>query len=118
MRDLLPPFAERWNVHADHAETVVEIFSELSIGDALLEIGIGRGEHPHIDRLRARLADRHDLALLQESQQLRLDVERQVADLVEEQGAACRRSNESLLIADGAGETAAAVAEQLAIGEI
>ena len=90
MRNLLAPLAQRRHVNPDHAEPVVEILAELSLGDPLLEIGVGRREHAHVDRLRPRFPDRHDLALLEESQQLRLDVERQVADFVEEQ--ACRPS--------------------------
>ncbi len=103
---------------ADHAEPVVEIFAELAFGHPLLEVRVGRGEHADVHRLWTRLADRHDLALLQESQQLRLDVERQVADFVEEQRASDRRSNQSLLIGDRAGEAAAAMPEQLAVGQL
>ena len=39
-------------------------------------------------RLRPRVAERQDLAVLEEAEQLRLDVEGEVADLVEEQRAA------------------------------
>ena len=88
VRDLLAALAQRRHVDADDAQPVVQILAELAFGDALLEVGVGGGEHPHVDALRPRLADRHDLVLLEEAQQLRLDVERQVADFVEEQRAA------------------------------
>ena len=60
-------------------------------------------------------ADAPDLALLEHAQQLGLDAERQLADLVEEDGAAVRRLEEALAVAIGAGEGAAHVAEQLGL---
>ena len=74
--------------------------------------------HAHVHRLRAVLADRHDLALLEKTEQLRLDVERQVADFVQEQRAAGRGPNQARLIRHRAGERAAAMAEQLAVGQL
>ena len=56
--------------------------------------------------------------LLEEAQQLGLHVERQVADFVEEQRAAGGRPNQPRLIDDRAGEAAAPVTEELAVGEI
>ena len=63
--------------------------------------------HAHVHALRPGFADRHDLALLEEPQQLRLHVERQVADLVEEQRAAGGGADEPELIGHRAGEAAA-----------
>ncbi len=48
---------------------------------------VGRGDDPHVDRDRLVRADRHHLALLERGQQLGLQMKRQIADLVEEQGA-------------------------------
>jgi hypothetical protein len=50
-----------------------------------IEYGIGRRDHPYIDTPRDILADTFVLALLQHAQQLRLQFERQIADLVEEE---------------------------------
>ena len=99
-------------------EPVEQILAELAVGDALLEIGVGRGDDADVDALRPRVADRQHLALLEEPQQLRLHVERQVADLVEEERAADRGPQHAGLIGDRAGEAAAAVAEQLAVGQL
>src|SRR5688500_11401705 len=40
VRDLLATLAERRHLDANHAETVVEILAKLSLGDALLEVGV------------------------------------------------------------------------------
>ena len=118
VRDLLATLPQRRDMDADHAEPVVEIFAELTLGHPLLEVGVGRGEHADVHCLWTRFADRHDLALLQEAKQLRLDVERQVADFVEEQRASDGGANQPLLIGDRAGEAAAAMPEQLAVGQL
>src|SRR5690606_16772356 len=56
-----------------------------------------------------------DLALLQDAQQLHLDRGGHLAHLVEEERAAVRPLEATLLARDGAGERAALVAEQLAL---
>ena len=65
-------------------------------------------------RGRRRLAERQDFSRLEEPQQLGLEVEAELADLVEEQRALARRADDAGVVAVGAGEGAAAVAEQLA----
>ena len=51
--------------------------------DALLEIGVGRGDYADVHPLGPRVPNRHDLALLEEAEQLGLHLERQVAALDE-----------------------------------
>ena len=60
-----------------------------------------------------RVADALELALLQHAQQLRLQRRAHRPDLVEEQRAPVRLLEPALAGADGAGERAAHVAEQL-----
>ena len=65
-----------------------------------------------------RAADRIDLAVLHGAQQLDLHLERQVADLVEEQRAAMRLDELAGVLFGGAGEGALLVAEQDALDQI
>ena len=69
-------------------------------------------------RVGLRLADRVHLAGLEEAQQLGLDVEAGVADFVEEERAAGGGADDALEVLDGAGEGAAAVAEQLRVQHV
>src|SRR5258708_39861770 len=85
MRDLFAALAQRRHVDANDGQPVIQIFAKSSFGDALLEVRVGRREDADVDALRLGLADRHDLGLLEKSQQPRLDVERQIADLVEKE---------------------------------
>src|SRR5258706_5332756 len=78
---------------------------------------MSRGQHAHVDRDGLAAADRLDLLLLDDAQELGLQRERQLADLVEEQRAAVRLAEQPALRLVRAGECAAAVAEQLALDE-
>src|SRR5262249_11113723 len=62
-------------------------------------------------------ADRHDLALLEDAEQLRLHRRRHLADLVEEDGALLGRLEEPAAVVRRARERASPVAEQLALEE-
>src|SRR4029079_12299142 len=72
----------------EHVEPVVQLLAELAVLDPLLEVEDGRADQPDIDLDGLRPPDALELALLQRAQELDLDLDRQVADLVEEQRAA------------------------------
>ena len=69
--------------------------------------------HVHLDGLRA--AQALELLLLQHAEQLGLQLRRDVADLVEEQRPPVGQLESADFLADGAGEGALLVAEQLAL---
>src|SRR3989449_9067477 len=80
------------------------------------EEGAGaRGREADVDLDRLRTADPLELLLLQDAQQLRLELERDLADLVEEQRAAVGHLEAADLLGDGAGEGAPLVPEELAL---
>src|SRR5262249_40923700 len=85
---------------------------------ALFEVSVRRREHAHVHFLRTRVADRKNLVLLEKPEQLGLDIEGQIAYLVEEERAPGSRSNEAGLVGHGTREAAASVPEQLAVREI
>ena len=77
-----------------------------------------RADDAHVGAQRLAPADALEGALLEEAQELALDVERQIADLVEEQRAALGELDLAGDAAIGAGERAALVAEELALDEL
>ncbi len=83
--------------------------------DLALEVAVRRGDHANVDAVEAVGADALDLAALQGAQELRLERERQLADLVEEEGPAVGHLELPGAVARGAGEGARHVAEQLAL---
>ena len=99
-------------------EAVEQVLAEASLGDELLEVGVGGGDDADVDLDRVRLAERMDLVGLEEAQQLRLEVEADVADFVEEERAAGGGADDAGERGVGAGERALAVAEQLALEHV
>src|SRR6185436_13872873 len=85
---LLTAFPERRHLNANDVQAVEEVFAKASLGDGPLQIRVSSRDHPDIDLQRLTLADRVYLALLEEPQQFRLKLDREVADLVQEERAA------------------------------
>ena len=84
----------------------------------MLEIAIRRCDDANVDGVRAVVADALVLALLQHAQQLALQIERNLADLVEEDRAAVGELETPDPIAMRARERAFHVAEELALEQL
>ena len=117
-RDVVAPLAQRQRLDREHAEPVVEVLAEPAALHLLLEVAVGGGDHAHVDGAGALLADALELALLQHAQQLGLQLERDLADLVEEQRAAVGELEAADAVAQRAGERALLVAEELALEQL
>ena len=89
-RDVVAPLAQRRQLHRNHVEPVEQILAERAVRDHPVEIGVGRGDDPHVDLDGVRVADPLELALLQHPQQLRLQRRAHRPDLVEEERALVR----------------------------
>ena len=106
--------AQRRRKNRKHFEAVKEVAAEFLFRDHFGQIAIGGGDEAHVDGDGPRAAQALDLALLQSAQQLRLQVERQLAHLVEEERALVRQLQAADFARDGAGERALLVAEEFA----
>ncbi len=111
--DVLAALAQRRQRDRDHVETIVEIEAEAPLAQRFGEIDMGGGDETEVDMVRPVAADRLYLLVLQHAQQLGLQIERHVADLVEEEGAFVRLLELAFLAAEGAGEAAFLVTEEL-----
>ncbi len=111
--DVAGPFAQGRHGDGEDVESVVQILAELALVNQSFEIAMGCRDqaHVHLDGFHA--AHALELALLQHAQQLHLHVERQVADLVEKQGAAVGQLEAARSPRHRAGEGALLVSEQL-----
>src|SRR5882724_1313840 len=105
---------ERWTVYGEYIEAVVEIHSEQLLGDQTGEVLIGCGHHAHVDMTGMRAAQSFELLLLQDAQQLRLQLKRNIADFIQEQRAAIRRFEAAQFLRHCAREGAPFVTEELA----
>jgi hypothetical protein len=84
----------------------------------LIEVGVGGRQDADIDGNGVGLAERLDLLPLEEAKELRLEIERDFADFVEQQRAAGRAADDAGELGDGAGERASTAAEQLAVEQL
>jgi hypothetical protein len=115
--DVVAALTQRRHRQRQHVEPVVQVLAEGARGHGGLEIDVGGRDHAHIDLDRARAADAIDGAFLQEAQQVGLHVQRQVADLVEEQRAVVRAFDQAAPLPVGTGERALLVTEQLGLDQ-
>src|SRR5437899_13084213 len=83
----------------------------------LLQIAIGGGDDPYVHGLGLAAAQGFELALLAHAEQLDLRLERQVPDLVEEDGPTVGKLEAADPPIDGAGEGALDVSEEFALDE-
>ena len=92
---VLGAIAQRREAQPDLREAEEEVLAEVSRVDLVAEIAVRRGDDAHVDLHRGVVTDAHDLVTLEHAQELRLERHRQLADLVDEDGAAGRRLEEA-----------------------
>ena len=117
-RDVVLALAQRRQLHGDDVQPVVQVLAELAFVHHVAQIDVGRGDDPDVDLDRLDAAEAHELALLDDAQQLGLRLERDVADLVEEDRALVGELEQPLLRVDGAGEGALDVTEQVRLEQV
>jgi hypothetical protein len=89
-RNVLAAIAERGTLDRKHAETVVEVGPKTPFTHLLSQIPIRGRNDANIDFLLAFRSEPLEHPLLKHSQQLRLELEGQFADLIEEYGSPIR----------------------------
>src|SRR6185369_170489 len=117
-RDVLVALAQRRQPEANDVEAVEQVFAERAGLYALLEILVRRGDHAHVALHRVVAADAVELAVGEDAQEARLQVERHVADLVEEERAAVGLLKAAAPRRLRTGERAALVAEELRLEQV
>ena len=115
---VLAQVAQRRDRHGEHAEAVVEVGPEAAGPNLLLEVAVGGGQHPRLAQARGGLAHALELAVFQHAQELGLQLQRQLADFVEEQAAVACILEIAGAVGVGAGERALGVAEQRGLDQV
>ena len=112
-RDVFTAIAQRRDGDDEGAEAEIQILAKRSLRHRLFQIAVRRGDDAGVHLDGPLGPDAPDFTLLQGAQQLRLYGRRNLADLVEEQGAVASDFEEAGLVTYRAGERAADMAEQL-----
>ncbi len=116
--NILLAFPE-WREHdGDDIESIVEVFPEPSLPQLDGEVSIGRGDHAHVDLSHLFTAHRLYLMLLEHSEKLSLQVEPDVAHLIQEDGTPSRLFEFSRAICGGSRERTLYVTEHFAFEQV
>src|SRR3546814_56061 len=110
--------AQRRDVDGDHLQPVIEVVAKAPLLHIAIENAVGGADEAHVDLHVADPADRAEALVVQQGQQLGLNHVVELAQFVEENGAAVGRLDEAGLARRGAGEGALLVAEQLRLHEV
>ena len=86
--DVLVALAQGRQHDREHGEAVEQVLAEAAGGDLGRQVSVGGGDPAHVGAQGLAAADALEGPLLQHAQQLGLQAGRQLADLVEEEGAA------------------------------
>src|SRR5438045_58964 len=89
--DIGDPLPQWRDLDDVHIEPVVEVVPEALLDYFPFEVPVGRGHYPRGDRYRAIATQPGDFAVLQHAQQLGLGRRRELADLIQEDGAGAGR---------------------------
>ena len=87
-RDILGRWRSGTEVIGNTLEAKEQVFAKAALCDFAGQFAVGRGDDPHVDAQRAVTTDALGTALLQHAQQFALQLQRDLADLVEKQGSA------------------------------
>ena len=115
--DVVAPLAQRGQAQRDDVEAVVEIFTELALGDQLVDVAMGRGHEPHVEGDELAPAQAANLVLLEDAEQIDLGLGGHLADFVEEERAPLGHLEPAGLAPGRAAEGPFLVAEQLALDQ-
>jgi hypothetical protein len=112
--NVLAPFAQRRDIDVEYVQAVIEIRPECARFHQTLQPLVRGCDDAEIDLHGRRVADAHDLFLLQHAQQVGLGAQGDVADLIQENSAAVGHLELALLARLRAGERALLIAKKLA----
>ncbi len=116
LRDVGTPLAQGRHAQFETAQPVVEVGAKAAGGDHGGKVAIGGGDDAQLELARRRRPQGEDLPFLEHPQDLGLQLEGELADLVEQEGAAVRPDEQPGAGIDSGGDPAVN-AEQLGLGE-
>ena len=115
--DVFSALPQGWRGERQHIEPVIQVFPESAGLDLLFQVFVGGRHHTNIDLDRLATAHGLDHPFLDGPQQLDLHVQRQVADFVQEEGAAMGQLEAADPVGHRTGEGAALVAKEFALNQ-
>src|SRR6202021_1692856 len=112
--DVLASLTKWWYLNRKNIEPVKQILAELIVADHHRQISMGRRDKANIDMNGLVAAQPLEFLFLQRAQQLRLQLQTNVADFIQEQSAVIGKLQTSALLHQSASECTLFVSEQFA----
>src|SRR5580692_490432 len=111
-RNILRTLPQGRNVDRKHIQAIVEIAAKLLLQYHSFQVTMCCGHNAHVNFLRPRASQAFEFTLLQGAKELWLQLERDIADFIQEQRALMGYLKPADLLRDGAGERSPFMAEQ------
>src|SRR5256886_9791691 len=116
--EIIAALGELGQADRDYGQPVIQILADPPLFDRFVQVAVGGGDEPHVNRDGAGPAQPLDLTLLCGTQDLRLQREAHVDDFIEKHRAARRLLEAANFAGDRAGERALLMPEQLALEQV
>jgi hypothetical protein len=110
--------AQRRHGNDGRGQSKEEVLAKLSGRNLAPKLSVGSGHDAHVELSLLRSTDASHAACLEHAKEARLEIDRQLADFVQEERAAVGALEGAEVGSDGARERAALVSEQLALGQV
>src|SRR5205823_7448494 len=110
--------SKRRELDLDDLHAVVEVLAKCALADELLEIAVGRANDANVSGHGLPAADALERSVLEQAKQLSLNLQREIADLVEKERSFFGDFDFARHAAIGARERAPLVAEELALDQL
>ena len=117
-QDVLATIAQRRQFDRHHGKAIIKILAKHSLAHGLFQIDVSSRDDAHINAPRTGVAERRELALLNNAQQAHLGLGRNVANLVEKDRAAIGNFEQSFLGGNRTREGAARMTEKFRLQQL
>src|SRR6185312_8184753 len=114
-RNILAPVAKRWNAQGQYIQTEIQVATERSLRNSLLEVTIRCRQNSHIDGDPLGAADRTYLLFLNRAKKLGLEIHGHFANFIKEYGAAIGNCQQAVFRLHGSGECSFYITEKLTL---
>src|SRR5262249_47026695 len=117
-QDVLRALARRWDRDREDVDAEEQVLAEATRLHLRAKVTIRGGDDADIHLARLGHPERHDLALLDDPEQLDLELRLRFTDLIQEDGSSMRHLEKALLFTAGSGERSSSVTEEFALDQV
>src|ERR1700734_3763789 len=117
-RNVFATFPQGWQLDRKHIQAEIKVAAKIAISHHPCQIAMGSSYEPDIDLMRPAASQTFEFLLLQDTKQFGLQRRRNIADLVQEEGAPIGQLEAAKFLRYCPCERTFFVAEQLAFQQI